>query len=76
MLERPIQKDRLSHFMLIAGMYQLEHMATPDHAVVNETVGSLKKRFAWARKFVNGVLRERGGGTQDTVRLLAHQYTK
>ena len=59
MLERPIRKkDRLLHFMLIAGMYQLEHMATPDHAVVNETVGSLKKRFAWARKFVNGVLRE------------------
>ncbi len=59
MLERPVRKkDRLLHFLLVAGMYQLEHMAAPDHAVVNETVGSLKKRFAWARKFVNGVLRE------------------
>lgn len=59
LLERPLrQKDRILHFLLAVGIYQIEHMRTPDYAVLNEAVGataSLDRN--WARKLVNGVLR-------------------
>ena len=59
LLDKPIRKkDRIVHFILVAAIYQLEHMDVPDHAVVNEAVKSLENsRQSWARKFVNGVLR-------------------
>lgn len=58
-LTRPLKKkDRIVHFLLVAGLYQLDQMSTPDHAVVNESVDALKKTpQRWANGLVNGVLR-------------------
>jgi len=59
LLERPLRKkDRILHFLLAVGIYQIEHMRTPDYAVLNEAVeaaASLGRN--WARKLINGVLR-------------------
>ncbi len=59
LLGRPLrQKDRILHFLLAVGIYQIEHMHIPDYAVLNESVeatSSLGRN--WARKLVNGVLR-------------------
>jgi 16S rRNA (cytosine967-C5)-methyltransferase len=44
--------------LLCIGLYELEHLSTPAHAIVSETVNatrSLKK--PWAKGVVNGVLR-------------------
>lgn len=59
LLSRPIRnKDRMVHFLLVAGLYQIIHMRVPDHAAVNQTVAALgASRQAWARGLVNGVLR-------------------
>lgn len=60
LLDKPLkQKDRIIHFVLIGSLYQLEYMQTPDHAVVNEAVDSIKKtKQAWAKNLLNGVLRK------------------
>ncbi len=59
LLERPIRrKDRMVHFILVAGLYQVRFMRTPDHAAVNQAVAALgATRQGWARGLVNGVLR-------------------
>ncbi|MXZ81633.1 MAG: 16S rRNA (cytosine(967)-C(5))-methyltransferase RsmB [Gammaproteobacteria bacterium] len=59
LLERPLRKrDRIVHFVLAVGIYQLEHMNIPDYAVLNETVEAVSGAHrSWARKLVNGVLR-------------------
>ena len=59
LLSRPIRrKDRMVHFLLVAGLYQIIHMRMPDHAAVNQSVAALQaSRQAWARGLVNGVLR-------------------
>ena len=59
LLEKPIRrKDRMVHFLLVIGMYQIRYMRTPDHAAVNQTVGALAaSKQSWARGLVNGVLR-------------------
>ena len=56
---------------LLVGLYQLDHLRTPDHAAVAATVDATASlRAPWARRLVNGVLRrylrERGC-------VLAHQ---
>ncbi len=60
LLDRPFRsRDRDLHGLVVAGLYQLEHMRTPAHAVVSQTVSAthvLKKR--WAKGVVNHVLRE------------------
>ncbi len=60
LLAKPLKKrDRIIHFLLVTALYQLDHMSIPDHAVVNETVDSVKKmRQKWAKGLVNGVLRK------------------
>ncbi|MCY3768937.1 MAG: 16S rRNA (cytosine(967)-C(5))-methyltransferase RsmB [Gammaproteobacteria bacterium] len=59
LVSRPLRRrDRLVHFVLACAIYQIEYMRVPDHAVVNNSVGSLDgSQYAWAKKLVNGVLR-------------------
>ena len=69
LLVKPIRrKDRMVHFLLIVGLYQLIYMRVPDHAAVDETVRALEtSKQSWARGLVNGVLRnyarKREGGS-------------
>ncbi len=60
LLARPVRKkDRMVHFLLVIGLYQLGFMRTPDHAAVNQTVKALEaSKQSWARGLLNGVLRE------------------
>ena len=59
LLSKPLKpRDRVLHFILINGCYQLEHMRTPDYAVVNESVAAVVGgRLQWSGKMINGVLR-------------------
>lgn len=59
LLTKPIRKkDRMVHFLLVAGLYQLAYMRLPDYAAVDETVQALEaSKQSWARGLVNGVLR-------------------
>ena len=58
-LKTPIRKkDRVIHFLLLVGFYQLRHLQTAKHAAVAETVGACKQlNKIWAKKLVNGCLR-------------------
>jgi 16S rRNA (cytosine967-C5)-methyltransferase len=60
LLSKPLKaKDLDIHCLLLIGIYQLQFLRIPDHAVVNETVSAtaaLDKH--WARALVNGVLRQ------------------
>ena len=59
LLQTPLKKrDTDIQSSLLLGLYQLLEMRIPDHAAVAETVklaNQLKK--AWAKKLINGVLR-------------------
>ena len=59
LLNKPVKaRDRVLHFILINGCYQLEYMRTPDYAVLSESVDAVAgTRFSWADKMLNGVLR-------------------
>lgn len=51
-------KKRPLHFLLLVGLYQLEHMRIPDHAAIGETVeGAIKLGGARLKGVINGVLR-------------------
>lgn len=58
-LKRPMKsKDADVFALLMLGLYQLDCMRIPAHAVVSETVDGVKGlRKEWARGLVNGVLR-------------------
>lgn len=60
LLQHPMKAhDSDVHALLLVGLYQLRYMRVPEHAAVAETVNasaSLDK--AWARGFVNAILRE------------------
>ena len=44
--------------LLCIGLYELEHLSTPAHAVVSETVNATRAlKKPWAKGVVNGVLR-------------------
>jgi len=44
--------------LLCIGLYELEHLSTPAHAVVSETVNATRAlKKPWAKGLVNGVLR-------------------
>ena len=60
LLSKPIRnKDRVVHFILLVGLYQLRHLATPNHAAVDETVKACRQLDkVWAKNLVNGCLRE------------------
>jgi 16S rRNA (cytosine967-C5)-methyltransferase len=60
LLERPLKKKEiLVKNLLLAGLYEIMSMQTPQHACVSETVETvtvLKKQ--WARGLVNAILRK------------------
>ncbi|MDH3694121.1 MAG: 16S rRNA (cytosine(967)-C(5))-methyltransferase RsmB [Gammaproteobacteria bacterium] len=59
-LDRPFRsRDRDLHGLIIAGLYQLEYMRTPAHAVVSQTVFATRElKKSWAKGVVNHTLRE------------------
>ena len=59
LLKSPIRnKDRVVHFVLLVGLYQLTHLNTADHAAVGETVNACKQlNKQWAKNLINGCLR-------------------
>ena len=59
LLAKPLKsKDKEVECLLRLGFYQVIYQQTPDHAAVNETVSAVKGlKKTWAKKFVNGVLR-------------------
>ena len=59
LLKSPIRnKDRIIHFILLVGLYQLRHLDTPEHAAVGETVSACKQLDKqWAKNAINGCLR-------------------
>lgn len=60
LLQSPIRKkDRVIHFLLLIGLYQLSHLETQQHAAVSETVNACKKlKKEWAKRLINGCLRQ------------------
>ena len=59
LLKKPIRsKDRVIHFVLLIGLYQLRHMHTAEHAAVAETVAACQQlNKVWAKNLINGCLR-------------------
>ncbi len=59
LIDKPLrQKDQDVSLLIQLGLYQLQHMRIPDHAVVQETVNILTTRKkGWARALLNAVLR-------------------
>ena len=59
LIEKPLKgKQRVFHFLMLVGIYQLRYMRIPDHAAVSETVeaaNALKSRHMGG--LINGVLR-------------------
>ncbi|ALO33292.1 16S rRNA methyltransferase [Colwellia sp. MT41] len=59
LMQKPLKgKQRVFHFLLLVGVYQIRYMRIPDHAAVSETVSAtstLKNRHMKA--LVNAVLR-------------------
>lgn len=59
LMQKPLTgKQRVFHFLLLVGAYQMKYMRIPDHAAVSETVAAtsaLKNRHMKA--LINGVLR-------------------
>ncbi|MDX2346259.1 MAG: 16S rRNA (cytosine(967)-C(5))-methyltransferase RsmB [Legionella sp.] len=57
LLQKPLKKPKVQ-LVLLLGLYQLEILALPEYAVLNETVGLLNhKNLSWAKSLVNAVLR-------------------
>ena len=58
-LSRPLKKkDMPLYTLMLLGLYELEHLSTPAHAVIHETVeacGALSRE--WAKGLVNALLR-------------------
>jgi len=59
LMSKPIRKkDRVIHFLLLVGIYQLRHLQTAEHAAVSETVKACKNlNKIWARNLINACLR-------------------
>lgn len=59
LMQKPLTgKQRVFHFLLLVGVYQIKYMRIPDHAAVSETVaatGALKNKHMKA--LVNAILR-------------------
>lgn len=60
LLDKPIRnKDRVIHFVLLIGIYQIKHLKLAEHAAVADTVeccANLKKE--WAKGLINACLRK------------------
>ncbi len=59
LMDKPLRsKDRDIRVLIWLGLYQLDHMSIPAHAVLQQTVQVAKLRNkSWARGLVNAVLR-------------------
>jgi len=59
LMKKPfVKKQRISHFLLLVGIYQIKHMRIPDHAAVSETVNATKAlKCQQIKGVINGVLR-------------------
>lgn len=59
LLKTPIRnKDRVVHFVLLVGLYQLRKLDTAEHAALAETVNACKQlNKQWAKNVINGCLR-------------------
>lgn len=58
-IDKPLKgKQRVFHFLMLVGVYQLKHMRVPDHAALNETVAATKPlNNPRLKGLVNAVLR-------------------
>ncbi|NOX42781.1 MAG: 16S rRNA (cytosine(967)-C(5))-methyltransferase RsmB [Gammaproteobacteria bacterium] len=59
LLNKPLKaKDQDIRLLILIGLYQLNYLSIPAHAVLSETVEATKDlKKDWARGFVNAVLR-------------------
>ncbi len=58
LLQKPLKsKDIDIERVLLLALYQLQHTRVPDYAVVDVAVRLVPRKKAWAKKLVNGVLR-------------------
>ncbi len=59
LVQKPIKgKQRVFHFLLLVGVYQIRYMRIPDHAAVSETVAATKPlKNGHMKGLVNAVLR-------------------
>jgi len=59
LMQKPLTgKQRVFHFLLLVGVYQIKFMRIPDHAAVSETVAATKPlKNSHMKALVNGVLR-------------------
>ncbi len=59
LLDKPLRnKDRDVSLLILLGLYQLEHMTIPAHAVLQETIKvTAQLRKQWAKGLVNALLR-------------------
>ena len=58
-ISKPLKgKQRVCHFLMLVGVYQLKYLRIPDHAAVSETVAACKPLKSFHLKgLINGVLR-------------------
>ncbi|MFD2165811.1 16S rRNA (cytosine(967)-C(5))-methyltransferase RsmB [Thalassotalea euphylliae] len=59
LMDKPLKgKQRVCHFLLLVGIYQVKYTRIPDHAAVSETVSAtLALKHKYLKALVNGVLR-------------------
>jgi 16S rRNA (cytosine967-C5)-methyltransferase len=58
-MDKPLKgKQRVGHFLVLVGIYQIVHTRIPDHAAVSETVAATKPlKNDHLKGLINGVLR-------------------
>jgi 16S rRNA (cytosine967-C5)-methyltransferase len=58
-MDKPLKgKQRVAHFLILVGIYQIKHTRIPDHAAVSETVAASKSlKTDHLTGLINGVLR-------------------
>jgi 16S rRNA (cytosine967-C5)-methyltransferase len=58
-MDKPLKgKQRVAHFLILVGIYQIKHTRIPDHAAVSETVAASKSlKTDHLKGLINGVLR-------------------
>jgi len=59
LIQKPLTgKQRVFHFLMLVGLYQIKYTRIPDHAAVSETVSATKPlKNSHLKGLVNGVLR-------------------
>lgn len=63
LVDRPLRRrDRDVHALLLSGIYQILHLAVPDHVAISQTAEAARHLGKeWAVGLVNGVLRKLQG---------------